>query len=56
MNGYRIGIDLGGTKIAGILVDAEGRMIAGPVEVATERDRIPGEILGSLISLVEELQ
>jgi len=56
MNGYRIGIDLGGTKIAGILVDAEGQIIAGPMEVATERERSPAEILGSLVSLVERLQ
>jgi glucokinase len=56
MSDYRIGIDLGGTKIAGILVDAEGQIIAGPVEEATERDRPPSEILKSLVSLVEKLQ
>jgi len=56
MSGCRVGIDLGGTKIAGVLVSADGQIIAGPVEVATERDRVPSAIVGSMVTLIEKLK
>lgn len=51
----RIGIDLGGTTIGGVAVNADGQVIAGPVEKPTERHRPPADILDSLVALVTEL-
>ncbi|MFH1567021.1 MAG: ROK family protein [Gemmatimonadota bacterium] len=54
--GARIGIDLGGTKLAGVAVDGAGRVTAGPLELPTGRQRPPAAILDDLAALVGRLQ
>jgi len=51
---YRIGIDLGGTKIEGVVLDAGGREIMRK-RVPTERERGYQHILGRLKTLHDEL-
>lgn len=56
MNDRRIGVDLGGTKIRGVVVDTNGEIVAGPIERPTGREQAQEEILGSLIEVVQELR
>jgi fructokinase len=51
---YRIGIDLGGTKIEGVVLDADGREITRQ-RIPTERDRGYQHILSRLKSLHDDL-
>jgi fructokinase len=51
---FRIGIDLGGTKIEGVVLDADGREIFRK-RIPTEREHGYPHILGRLKSLYEEL-
>jgi glucokinase len=55
-NGLRIGVDLGGTKLCGAVVDAEGRVVAGPMLEATGRERPPEAIVAALVDLVRRLE
>lgn len=55
MSGYRIGIDLGGTKICGVAVDGEGRLARGPLHYPTQRDRPADEIVSTLVAMIQEL-
>jgi len=50
----RIGIDLGGTKIEGLALSADGRMMAGR-RIATPRDDYPGTVR-SIAGLVAALE
>jgi fructokinase len=50
----RIGIDLGGTKIEGVVIDAAGTLLARE-RVATPRDRYD-ETLGAIAALVARLE
>jgi len=54
MSKYKIGIDLGGTKIEGVVLDAGGREIMRK-RVPTERERGYQHILGRLKTLHDEL-
>ena len=54
MVGNRIGVDLGGTKICGVVVDRKGRVVAGPQVRPTERGRPPEEILETLLPSIIE--
>ncbi len=54
MSGLRIGIDLGGTKIEGILLDATGKRLAG-ARVDTPRNDYDGT-LRAIARLVAELE
>ncbi|MEJ0089376.1 MAG: ROK family protein [Limisphaerales bacterium] len=54
MSNYRIGIDLGGTKIEGVVLDAEGREFIRK-RIPTERDRGYQHILNRVKSLHDEL-
>lgn len=47
-----IGIDLGGTKICGVAVDTEGRIVSGPMERPTWRERSPDDILETIAAVV----
>jgi fructokinase len=51
---YRIGIDLGGTKIEGVVLDAQGREVARK-RVSTERERGYEHILSRVKALHDEL-
>lgn len=51
---YRIGIDLGGTKIEGIVLDAQGRELFRK-RVATEQENGYDHILGRIQGLYDEL-
>src|SRR5450756_2721680 len=51
---YRIGIDLGGTKIEGVVLDADGREIIRK-RVATEREQGYRHILNRIKSVHDEL-
>jgi fructokinase len=51
---YRIGIDLGGTKIEGVVLDVHGKEIVRK-RIPTERERGYQHILGRLKSLHDEL-
>ena len=51
---YRIGIDLGGTKIEGVVLDASGRELARK-RIPTEREHGYQHILGRIKSLHDEL-
>jgi len=53
-NFYRIGIDLGGTKIEGVVLDGDGREITRQ-RVPTDRDRGYQHILAGVKSLHDEL-
>jgi len=55
MSGCRIGIDLGGTKICGVAVDGEGRIVRGPLEQPTQRDRPAHQIVATLVAVIREL-
>jgi len=55
MSGCRIGIDLGGTKICGVAVDGDGGIARGPLQLATQRHRPAGEIVGRLVAAIQEL-
>jgi len=50
----RIGIDLGGTKIEGVALSADGRMMAGR-RIATPRDDYPGTVraIAGLVAALE---
>jgi len=50
-----IGIDLGGTKICGVMVDREGQIAAGPVERPTGRQRPPEEIVETIAVVFRDL-
>src|ERR1700744_2346139 len=52
---YRIGIDLGGTKMEGVLIGPDGCEIARK-RIATERDQGYQHILNRLKSLHDDLQ
>lgn len=52
----RIGIDLGGTKVSGVAVNASGDVIAGPLETATQRHRPAADILDSVVAAVRQLE
>ena len=54
MSKYRIGIDLGGTKIEGVLLDAQGQELARR-RIPTERERGYQHILGRLQQLHDDL-
>ncbi len=54
MSKQRIGIDLGGTKIEGVVLDANGKEIFRK-RIPTERDRGYEHILGRIKSLHDEL-
>jgi fructokinase len=51
---YRIGIDLGGTKIEGVVLDADGKELIRK-RIPTERDRGYQHILARIKSLHDEL-
>ena len=51
----RIGIDLGGTKTCGVLVDGGGRIIGDPLETPTNRQRPPHDILNTVVAMIEGL-
>jgi fructokinase len=51
---FRIGIDLGGTKIEGVVLDAEGREVLRK-RIATERDHGYQHILNRLKTLYDDL-
>lgn len=55
MNSHRIGVDLGGTKIEGVVLDPEGVELFRK-RVPTERDRGYEHILKTLKGLSEELR
>ena len=55
MSGYRIGIDLGGTKICGVVLEGEGRLARGPLHYPTQRDRPADEIVSTLVAMIQEL-
>ncbi len=55
MNSHRIGVDLGGTKIEGVVLDPEGVELFRK-RVPTERDRGYEHILKTLKDLSEELR
>ena len=52
---YRIGIDLGGTKMEGVLIGPDGREVTRK-RIATERDQGYQHILNRLKSLHDDLQ
>ena len=52
---YRIGIDLGGTKICGVVADGTREMVGGPVDVPTRRERPSEEILRTILATAERL-
>ena len=52
---YRIGIDLGGTKIEGLALDATNSVAAGPLRTATPRDDY-GATLVAIARLIEQLE
>ena len=54
MTKYRIGIDLGGTKIEGVVLDTAGQEIIRK-RISTERERGYQHILGKIKSLHDEL-
>ena len=51
----KIGIDLGGTKIEGILIDISGRVIERK-RILTKRDDGYESIVERIVSLIKELQ
>ena len=51
---YRIGIDLGGTKIEGVILDADGKEITRK-RIATEREHGYQHILNRLKSMHDDL-
>ena len=51
-----LGLDLGGTKICGVVVDGDGRVVVGPQERPTERERSPEAILDSVAEMIEDLR
>jgi fructokinase len=51
---YRIGIDLGGTKIEGIVLDGEGKELAKK-RIPTERDKGYEHILGNIKTVHDDL-
>ncbi|MBU2532270.1 MAG: ROK family protein [Alphaproteobacteria bacterium] len=53
--GLRLGIDLGGTKIEGIALDADNNIVAGPIRVATPRHDYAAT-LDAIVGLVENLE
>lgn len=52
----RIGVDLGGTKIEGIVLDGANQVVAGPIRVATPRDDYPATLstIGDVIDRLEQ--
>ncbi len=54
MNGMFAGVDLGGTKIAGALADAEGRIVRTET-IPTQSHEGPGAVLARIAQLVEDL-
>lgn len=52
---HRIGIDLGGTKIEGVVLAADGTIVERR-RVATERERGYDHILDRVAALVRELR
>lgn len=55
MEGCKIGIDLGGTTICVVMADSLGKIVGGPVEVLTHRERTPKEILGTIVAALEQV-
>ncbi|MEW6753521.1 MAG: ROK family protein [Candidatus Latescibacterota bacterium] len=56
MDPLRVGLDLGGTKLCGAVVDAAGRVAAGPLLEATDRQRPPQAVIAALVDLVCRLE
>lgn len=56
MKGCRIGLDLGGTKVCGVVVDKYGRIVLGPVERPTESERDTEHILDTMVGIIRNLQ
>ncbi len=54
MSKHKIGIDLGGTKIEGVVLDAEGRELVRK-RIPTEREQGYQHILNRVKSLHDEL-
>jgi len=52
---YIVGIDLGGTKIAGVLTDKNGRILAEKT-IPTEADKGPKHVIGNIVMLASELK
>ena len=55
MPGRRVGVDVGGTKICGVVVDREGKIMCGPVVRPTGRQRPPEEIVETIVATVRSL-
>lgn len=51
----RIGIDLGGSKIEGLVLGADNQVAAGPIRLATPRDDY-GATLGAIAGLIHQLE
>jgi glucokinase len=56
MSGHVLGIDIGGTKIAGALVDARGRVASARVIVPTEGERGAEHILDRVVEVAGRVQ
>ena len=50
-----IGIDLGGTKICGVALDAETGLVSDPMERPTQRERPAGEIIDAIVATIRDL-
>ena len=50
---YSIGVDLGGTKILGAVVDDKGK-VAGRAKKATQAEQGPKHVIGRIIKVIDE--
>jgi fructokinase len=52
---FRLGIDLGGTKIEGLVLDADNQVVAGPIRVATPANDYDGTVT-AIAGIVAQLE